>query len=196
MSSDTEVFRNLVARIELGDEAAETEVVLRFSQRVFVMGYARTRDREAARELVQEVLMSVIGSLRKGQLHDPDKLAAFVHGTARNFINNRLRSESRRPRLESIPDDLPQASMLEQVEGTERMQLVRQAMQGLGEQDRRILWMTLAEGRKPGEIAVVLGLTAEVVRTRKLRTLRKVTNVIHEKLSRKGQTCHIVRKER
>ena len=68
-----------------------------FSHRIFVMGVARTHDREAARELVQDVLIAVIGALRKGQLQDADKLAAFVHGTARNLINNQLRTASQQP---------------------------------------------------------------------------------------------------
>jgi len=92
-----------------------------FSRRVFVMGVVRTRDREAARELVQDVLMAVIGALRKGQLQDADKLAAFVHGTARNLINNQLRSQSQRPPLEPLPEDLAQACSADQLEDAERM---------------------------------------------------------------------------
>lgn len=95
--SDSAVLRNLVERIRQGDEVAETEFVRRFTQRIFVMSFVRTRDREAARDLVQEVLMAVIGALRKGQLQNPERLPAFVHGTARNLINNQLRSARQRP---------------------------------------------------------------------------------------------------
>jgi RNA polymerase sigma-70 factor (ECF subfamily) len=148
------------------------------------MGVVRTHDREAARELVQDVLMAVIGALRKGQLQDADKLPAFVHGTARNLINNRARSEGQKPALEPLPEDLAQASLVEQLEDAERVRLVHDALQRLGADDRRILWMTLVEGRKPGEIAAVLGLTSEVVRTRKLRAVKKLTDLIEKKMSR------------
>ena len=47
-----------------------------FTHRIFVMAVVRTRDRETAQELVQDVLMAVIGALRKDQLQDTDKLAA------------------------------------------------------------------------------------------------------------------------
>ena len=116
-------LRSLAERIRHGDTSAETELVREFTQRIFVMSLVRTHDREIARELVQDVLMAVIGALRKGQLQDPDRLAAFVHGTARNLINNRLRNESQRPLMEPLPEDLAQASSIEQLEDAERARL-------------------------------------------------------------------------
>lgn len=184
VGSDTKVLRNLVERVRQGDAEAEAEVVRQFSQRVYVITFVRTRDREAARDLVQDVLMAVIAALRKGQLQDPEKLPAFVHGTARNLINNQLRNAGQRPPLEPLPEDLPQVNMIGELEQAERVDLVRQALRGLGEEDRRILWMTLVEGRKPGEIASLLGLSAEVVRTRKLRAARRVAELVQKRLSR------------
>lgn len=184
MPADTEELRNLLDRIRQGDAEAETEVVRQFTRRIFVMSFVRTRDREAARDLVQDVLMAVIGALRKGQLQEPDKLPAFVHGTARNLINNQLRNEGQHPPLEPLPEDLPQANIVEQLEDGERVRLIHQAIEQLGQADREILQMTLAEGRKPGEIAAILGLSSDVVRTRKLRALKKVTDLIQKKLSR------------
>ena len=176
--------RNLVERIRQGDASAETELVREFSQRIFVMSVVRTRDRELARELVQDTLMALIGALRKGQLQEPDKLAAFVHGTARNLINNYLRSEDQKPPLEPLSEDLARSGMVEHLEAAERVRLVHRALDRLAEEDRTILWMTLAEGHKPAEIAAALGLTPEVVRTRKLRAARKVSDLIRKKMSR------------
>jgi RNA polymerase sigma factor (sigma-70 family) len=174
-------LRSLAERIRQGDASAETELVSEFTRRIFVMAVVRTHDREAARELVQDVLMAVIGALRKGQLQDGDKLRGFIHGTARNLINNRLRSEAQRPPLEPLPEDLAQPSLVEQLEDAERVRQVHETLERLGQEDRRILWMTLVEGCKPGEIAAALGLTSEVVRTRKLRALKKVADLIRKK---------------
>lgn len=182
--SDAEVLRDLVERIRHGDEKAETEVVSQFSKRIFVMSLVRTRDREASRDLVQDVLIAVIGALRKGQLQDPTKLPAFVHGTARNLINNRIRSEIQRPALEPLPEDLPQTAKKEALEDSEQSQLVHEALNELGEDDRSVLWMTLVEGRKPGDIAGILGLTSEVVRARKSRAIKRVIEIVQRKLSR------------
>ena len=175
---------NLAERIRQGDISAETELVEQFSRRIFVMGLVRTRDREWARELVQDILVAVIAALRGGQLRDTEKLAAFIHGTARNIISNQLRSVSQKPRLAPLTENVAQASLVEELEQNERVQLVHDALEHLGQEDRTILWLTLVEGHKSGEIAAQLGVTAEVVRTRKLRAVRKVTELIRKKMSR------------
>lgn len=176
---------SLAERIRLGDSAAETELVRQFSQRLFVMGLVRTRDREAARDLVQDILLAVITALRKGQLLDQDKLAAFVHGTARNIISNHLRSRAQAPRFEPLRDDLAQTHSNHEIEEAERSRLVGDVLGGMRRQDREILHMTLVEGKKPGEIAIALGLTAEVVRTRKLRASKRIAALLERKLSRR-----------
>jgi RNA polymerase sigma factor (sigma-70 family) len=177
-------LRGLAERIRAGDASAETELVAEFTQRILVMAVVRTHDREVSRELVQDVLIAVIVAVRKGHLQDVDKLAAFVHGTARNLINNRLRNQSQQPPMEPLPDDLAQAGLTSQLDDKERVYRLQQALERLEPEDRRILSMTLVEGRKPGEIAVALGLTPEVVRTRKLRAVKKVADLIRKKTSR------------
>jgi RNA polymerase sigma-70 factor (ECF subfamily) len=174
----------LAERIRRGDSSAETELVHEFTRRIFVMAVVRTHDREAARDLVQDVLVAVITALRNGQLQDADKLPGFVHGTARNLINNHLRHESQRPRTESLPENLAQGALANELEDSERVRLVHEALERLGPSDRRIVCMSLVEGRKPGEIAGALGLTAEVVRMRKSRAVKKVANLVKKKMLR------------
>ena len=149
-----------------------------FAQRIFIMACVRTRDREVSRDLVQDVMLAVICSLRKGQLQDAEKLAAFVHGTARNLINNHFRGKSQKSVEEPLTGDFAHAGFEAQMEDAQRLRLVQRAMGQMGPEETRILLMTLVEGMKPGEIAIELGLTPEVVRTRKLRAMRKITDVI------------------
>ena len=164
----------LFERIRLGDAAAEEELVQSFGGKVFAMAVARTRDREASRDLVQDVMWAVVQGLRGGQLRAPDKLAAFVSGTARNLINNYFRTRARATR------DVPHAPSSwmtdpsQSAEDQQRAQLVRRAVSELDSDDRRILMLTLVEGLTPGEIASRLRLSPEVVRQRKSRAIKKV----------------------
>src|SRR5215468_11211998 len=87
---------DLVPRIQAGDPLAEEEFVKRYRRGLLVIAGVRTRDREAARDLTQEILIAVLKALREGQLREAEKLSAFVHGTARNIINNYLRVKTRR----------------------------------------------------------------------------------------------------
>ncbi len=174
----------LAERIRTGDPAAEEELVRWFSERVFLLLVARTRDQETARELVQEVLFAVLRALRNGHLREGQRLSAYVHGTARNLANNYLRQRGRQPVVVPVDPDLFPTHSSDQFESSERLRLVGRALDRLEAAERRILHLTLVEGLKPGEIARQLGLTPEVVRTRKSRAVKKVTEALR-KLSRK-----------
>jgi RNA polymerase sigma-70 factor (ECF subfamily) len=174
----------LVVRIREGDLAAEDEFVRLFSKRVSLMLLARTRNPEAASELTQEVLLAVLQALRGGRVKEPEKLSAFVYGTARNLVNNHFRARGQQLRAESLSSNLPIAPATDDGEHSERINLVHRAMERLNSTDRRILQMTLVEGLKPGEIASQLNLTPEVARQRKSRAVKKVIECVR-KMSRK-----------
>src|SRR5438132_3335638 len=78
----------LAERIRAGDRSAEDELVNTYRRGVFVIAVARTRDREAARDLTQEVLIAILEALLDGQLRELAKLSALIKGTARNLHNN------------------------------------------------------------------------------------------------------------
>jgi RNA polymerase sigma-70 factor (ECF subfamily) len=161
-----------------GTSEAEGEIVRRFQERVFLIAYVRTGDREAARDLAQETMLAVIRSLRKGRLLDREKLPGYICGTAQNLINNHLRTRSRKPESGPPPEELPAPDCQVAVEQSERLFLARRAIARLQPADRLILLLTLVDGLKPGEIAVRLGLSSEVVRKRKSRALERVREVL------------------
>ena len=175
--------RALAERIACRDPVAEEALVRLFAPRIGVMARVRVRDPEAARDLTQDVLLAVIRALRNGQLRETDRLAAFVFGTARNLINNYLRSRARVPAHDPLDDEVLATHTPDLLEDAERSRLMRRAMSALDETSRTILMLTLGEGLKPGDIAHRLGLTPEVVRTRKSRALRLVAERV-KKLSR------------
>jgi RNA polymerase sigma factor (sigma-70 family) len=173
----------LAARIRSREPAAEEELVRLFADRIAFLVFVRTRDREVARDLTQDVMLAVVRALRAGHVRDAERLSGFVYGTARNIINNYLRTRSRLPGEDPLDAALHVASTPDPVADSERTALVRRALAALGSTDRKILWLTLVEGLKPGEIAVRLGLTSEVVRARKSRATKKVTESV-KRLSR------------
>lgn len=175
--------RLLAERIRACDRSAEEELVHLFSARIAVMARTRLRDAEAARDITQDVLFTVIRALRQGQLREAERLSGFVYGTARNLINNHLRSRTRLPVEHPLDDDVLAQHMPDLVEDAERDALVKQALNDLEKTSRTILLMTLVDDLKPGEIAARLGLSPEVVRARKSRALRQVAEHVR-RLSR------------
>jgi RNA polymerase sigma-70 factor (ECF subfamily) len=175
---------SLAERIHGLEPSAEEEFVGLFSDRVRFLVLVRTRDPEAARDLAQDVMLAVVRALRRGQLRDPERLAGFVYGTARNVLNNYLRTRSRLPKEDPIDDAMNLAQPPAPVDDSERVGLVRRALAFLDPTDRQILLLTLVEGLKPGEIGGRIGMTGEVVRARKSRALKKTIELV-KRLSRR-----------
>jgi RNA polymerase sigma factor (sigma-70 family) len=170
----------LVVAIAQGDRDAERDFVLRYQKPVKAMLLARTRNPDLTADLQQEVLIEAICALRRGQLREAAKLSAFVIGVARNQLNNYYRANRRTEALE-LPDDLPDLSSgSEDVEERERETLAMNAISSLDKVDREILQLTLIYGLKPGVIAGRLRLNPDVVRQRKLRATRRVTDFVRQ----------------
>jgi len=168
----------LVTRIAAGDRDAEHDFALRYLQPVRAMLLARSRNPDLAADLQQEVLMEAICALRRGQLRDPAKLSGFVIAIARNKLNTHYRA-NRRTELLEFPDDLPDlSSATDRVEEQLRESMALEVIASLDPVDRKILEMTLVEGLKPGVIAQRLHLSPDVVRQRKLRATRRVTESV------------------
>lgn len=165
----------LVGRILAGDEAAESELVALYKRPIFAIAAARTGDREAARDLTQEVLMAVLQAARKGQVRESDKLAAFIQGTARNLINNYFRTRGRRAECSLEVVTVASIDPVEEQESAERGRLLRQELQGYSTLDQQILLFSLVDGHSLAEVAKRLKMSHEAVRARKSRLVKKIT---------------------
>jgi RNA polymerase sigma factor (sigma-70 family) len=172
---------SLAWRIRNGDAAAEAKLVEFFSPRVRAMGLARGLSLDASRDLVQDVLIAVLRATRQGRLERDANLPAFVHGTARHLIAAEFR-ERARLREQAITEEIPAPES----DGFEpaQLEIAAEAMRSIGVSDRDLLTAVYLHGKKPGQIARELNVSAEVVRTRKCRALKNVVEAA-KKLSRK-----------
>ena len=184
-------WASLADRVAQGDRAAEAEVADLFHQRVKLFASVRLHGSDAAVDIAQETILAVIEALRAGRLRAPYNLPGFVLGTARNLVNNHHRKQARFPEILDDPPDRP-AETDGQWAGLdrERRGLVRKALGRLNALDRRIVLLTLIEGMNPREIAPIVGLKADVVRTRKARAVKEVAGEI-ESATRNRPPDHI-----
>lgn len=180
MTESIQDWAGLVERVRSGDRAAEAELVAIFQSRVHCMVLARTRNLETARELTQEAILHTLHALRNGQVRQADSLPAFIHGVTRNLIAGHRRS-TQRTATEPLPDG-NHPTLLARVNGSdERLELVRRALSLLSHSDREILLMILVDGLTPGAIAARLRLTAEVVRQRKSRAIKRIRDQVQDR---------------
>jgi len=166
----------LADRIRAGDRLAEDELVVSYRRGILLIATARTRDREAALDLTQEILVAVIKALRVGQLRESTKLAAFIQGTARNLINNYLRTRTRRSECDlDCAEEIAGADPVEALESAERERLIHRELATFNVTDQQILLLSLVDGHSLSEVAQRLNMSHDAVRARKSRMLRRMT---------------------
>jgi RNA polymerase sigma-70 factor (ECF subfamily) len=173
-SEDRSAAALLVNRIRAGGRSAEEDLVTRYTAGVLAIAAARTRDYEAARDLAQEIFIHVLKAMREGQVREPEKLSAFIQGTARNVINNFLRSRTRSVECALDTAELPGKSIVEELESAERHRLLQRELASVDANDRQILLWSLVDGGSMTEIAERLNMSHDVVRARKSRLIKKI----------------------
>jgi RNA polymerase sigma-70 factor (ECF subfamily) len=162
----------LTERIRAGEAAAEEELVARFRERVFVLALFQTRDRETSHDLTQDTLLRVLRAVREGHLREPERLAGFVCGIARNLVREHVRANQAHGGLPA-PEPPPVPDAEERLEEAERSFLVHRVLRGLAMPDRLVLRLSLVDELSPAQIAERMGVTPDAVRQRKTRALRR-----------------------
>ena len=163
------------ARPGLG-AAAEAALYRRLAPRVRLYGLKHLRERQAAADLVQQVLLMTIERLRAGQVREPERLASYVLGMCRMVVLDLRRTHARHERLlgtfaqelsgdepAGTPPHLDDASLL-------------RCLQRLSERERSILVMTFYDDRQARDVAIDLGISegnVRVIRHRGLDRLRE-----------------------
>jgi RNA polymerase sigma-70 factor (ECF subfamily) len=157
----------LVRRIQAGEPRAETELVTQYREGLFFLLKRWTRDPETAEDLCQETLRLALEKIRKGEVREPDRLAAYLRSLAKNLSTQLYRRTGERTDLreelapgQELPDRQPGAlaSLLQE----EKACLARRVLQNLGsDRDRQILLRYYLSEERPERICSDLGLTSE-----------------------------------
>lgn len=157
----------LVRRIQAGEARAEAELVSRYREGLLYLLKRWTRDPETAEDLCQDTLRLALEKIRKGEVREPDRLAAYLRSLAKNLSTQLYRRCGERTDLREdldtgreLPDRQPGAlaSLLQ----AEKARLARQVLQSLGsERDRQILLRYYLTEERPERICTDLGLTSE-----------------------------------
>jgi RNA polymerase sigma-70 factor (ECF subfamily) len=189
---DTSRWIEMARGVRAGDRPSEEEFSRAFYPHIMALTSVRIQDRESAYEITQDILLAVLTALREGRVHEPEKLPAFVVGTARNLIHDywRKRAQLGDPLNlgldEALIPDKGSDDGQENVEEGERRRLIFAAFQRLKPLDRKILFMTLFEGLNPRDIAAELDRKPEYIRNRKSRALVAVRRAV-KKLMRNSR---------
>jgi RNA polymerase sigma-70 factor (ECF subfamily) len=171
---DAALARRIIAAAPARDANAEAELCRRLGPRIRLYGLKHLRSQAAASDLMQDVLLLLLQKLRDGSIRDPERVASFALGSARQRVIDERRGDRRRSRiLEAFPVDLlPQDESGPEPHDTQRL---GRCLGALPERERAILVMTFYDDRPADAVASELGLSAgnvRVIRHRGLERLR------------------------
>ena len=165
----------LLDRARAGDRQALEDLLARHQRRVYRFGLKMCRDEEDAKDVLQETLLAVARNVK--DFRGASSVSTWLYTIARSFcIKKRRRSkfapeqeeslEAREPGLEARdiadpargPDD---ALAGRQIEGA-----LEQAISALEPMYREVLVLRDVEGLTAPEVAQVIGITVEAVKSR------------------------------
>jgi RNA polymerase sigma-70 factor (ECF subfamily) len=173
---------DLVTMIRGGGDAgreAERTLCQRYGRRIFLYGVRHLRDEDEARELIQQVLVVALESIRAGKVEQPDRLASFILGTCRFVVWDRRRGDQRRQEIAAeAAADLP----LTVEPDWERVDVPRllQCLGTLPTRELTVVRMTYNEDLSAEEIGAVLALEPGNVRVIRHRALRRLQTCLGE----------------
>ena len=157
------------------DSAAETELYRRLGPRVKFYGIRHLRDRHAAADLAQQVLLMTLEQLRAGKVREPERIASFVLGASRMTVLEIRRGTRRRETLLETWADAAEA-----FEAPEPLALdpgrLAGCLEALSERERSVVVLTFFADKEADEVGADLAISGgnvRVIRHRALARLRK-----------------------
>lgn len=155
------------------DSAAETELYRRLAPRVRLYGLRHLRDRQAAADLVQQVLLMTLERLRAGKVREPERIASFVFGACRMTVLEIRRGAKRRDELLETWSDVSEA-----YDAPEPLTLAPDRLAGclaaLSERERSVVALTFFADKAADEVGVELAISAGNVRVIRHRALARL----------------------
>lgn len=173
-STDGDLARAIAARTPGSGETAESELYRRFAPRVRLYGLRHLRNEDAARDLVQQVLLVAIEKLRDGSVRDADQIASFILGMSRMMANDLKRQEWRRRKLRDT-FLAPLAFAAQASDILLDVDRLEACLARLAERDRVVVLLTFYAERTAPEVGRELGVTegnVRVIRHRAIERLR------------------------
>lgn len=153
--------------------------VVRFGGLIWSLARRRTPTLAEAEDAVQEIFLDL---WRHAQRYDPERGSeeTFVVMIARRRLIDRQRRRGRQP-VEACLNEamaIPAAPLPDLAERTEEVQLIRDRMQHLRDEERQILELAICDGLSQAQISEKIQMPLGTIKTHARRGLMRLRELI------------------
>jgi len=166
MSTDEQ----LILEFQQGSQAAFMELFGRYREPIYGFFRRRLEDMGRAEELAQETFLAVVRGIAR---YEPRALVrTYLYGIAMNLLAAERRKRAHEAAGRKATRDPVAAT------DTDSVLWVRQAIEKLDDQDREVLMLREYEQLSYAEIAAMLGIPVNTVRSRLFRARMALKNLL------------------
>lgn len=178
--------RQLITAAQTGDRNALEELLERHQGQVYRFGMQMCRDPDDAKDILQDTLLAMARGVK--EFRGEASIATWLYAIARSFCLKKRRKGKFAPSNElSLSDDAmgdawkladPGLSPDDAAASQQVNQALQQAIDQLDATYREVLILRDVEGLTASEVASVLGISAEAVKSRVHRARRAVRDQV------------------
>ena len=195
LNSSPTTRRSLLARLrDTRDDAAWLEFTSIYEPVIYQMTRRRGTQDADAREVVQEVLLSVSSAITRFDLDQSGSFRGWLNRITRNATIDRIRAiASRKETLDAsgvvrqLDAIIGNERIEDEFEQDRRKQLFRwaasQVRQSTGEQNWMAFWRSTVEGVQVNQVARELGMSEGAVYVARCRIIKRIREAIDNHLT-------------
>jgi RNA polymerase sigma-70 factor (ECF subfamily) len=181
-----ETDRDLLEAVRSGDRRALERLLARHQGAIYRFGAKMCRDEEDAKDVVQETMLAAARTMP--EFRGGSAISTWLYAIARSFCIKKRRTSKFAPdRVESLEANAAQAAEIadhrrtpeEDAAGRQVQVALEDAIAGLDPMYREVLVLRDVEGLSAAEVAEVMGLTVEAVKSR----LHRARAAVRERLA-------------
>jgi len=176
MTANRELINKLVAR----DEQAYEMLLDEYEAPVYRFFYYSQGNHQVAQDQCGETFARFVVSIKNFRSNNSHSLRAFIFGIARNILLETFRKKRLIREDVSLLDEVPSSrpSVFQQVSSPDELKFVLNIIARFKEAERQILLLRFVEGLKLDEIAGIMKMPLNSVKSHVHRSRKKLCKVL------------------
>lgn len=179
--------RDLVRLYQQGQQAAITEIVHRYKQKIFSSIFFLVRDRELSEDIFQDTFIKIITSVRDGRYNEQGKFLPWALRIAHNLVIDHFRKEKNMPMkrdtgeysvFDTMSCSLPNAH--DNILQEEKIRMVRCLLDKIPFEQREVVIMRHYGGFSFKEISEILDININTALGRMHYALLKMRELMKD----------------